>query len=88
MLERGPKETGAAQLGAAMYSAMFRNHNYGRPIIGWRHEILELDRETLLAFYRRYYAPDNAVLVIAGDVDSEAAFALAEKHYGLSLIHI
>ena len=44
----------AAQLGAAMYSAMFRNHNYGRPIIGWRHEILELDRETLLAFYRRY----------------------------------
>ena len=65
-----------------MSATLFRNHNYGRPIIGWRHEIEALDRETILAFYRRYYAPDNAVLVVAGDVTPDEVKALAEQHYG------
>lgn len=72
----------SAQLSAEMSATLFRNHNYGRPIIGWRHEIEALDRETILAFYRRYYAPDNAVLVVAGDVTPDEVKALAEQHYG------
>ena len=72
----------SAQLSAEMSATLFRNHNYGRPIIGWRHEIEALDRDTLLAFYRRYYAPDNAVLVVAGDVMPDEVKVLAETHYG------
>lgn len=72
----------SAQLSTEMSATLFRNHNYGRPIIGWRHEIEALDRETILAFYRRYYAPDNAVLVVAGDVTPDEVKALAEKYYG------
>lgn len=72
----------SAQLSTEMAAALFRNHPYGRPIIGWRHEIAGLDRETLKAFYRRYYAPDNAVLVVAGDVTPDEVRALAEQHYG------
>jgi zinc protease len=72
----------SAQLSQAMSSAMFQNTNYGRPVIGWRHEIEALDKDTIQAFYKRYYAPDNAVLVVAGDVEPEEVRALAEQHYG------
>lgn len=63
-------------------AALFLNHPYGIPVIGWRHEIAELDREELFDFYRRYYVPNNATLVIAGDVDPEEVRVLAERHYG------
>ncbi len=72
----------SAQLSTEMAAVLFRNHPYGRPIIGWRHEIVALDRDVLKAFYERYYAPDNAVLVVAGDVLPEDVKALAEKHFG------
>jgi len=49
-------------------AALYLNHPYGRPVIGWRQEIEQLDREDALAFYNRFYAPNNAILVIAGDV--------------------
>jgi len=71
-----------ARLGQAMAAALYRNHPYGRPIIGWRHEIAALDHDTVRAFYRQHYAPDNAVLVVAGDVDPDEVRALAEQHYG------
>jgi zinc protease len=71
-----------ARLGEQMDAALFLNHPYGRPIIGWRHEIEKLDREDALAFYRRFYAPNNAVLVIAGDVTAEEVKRLAEETYG------
>src|SRR5205807_8910043 len=57
-----------ARLGEQMDAALFLNHSYGRPVIGWRHEIEQLDREDALAFYRRFYTPNNAILVVAGDV--------------------
>lgn len=63
-------------------AAQYLNHPYGTPIIGWRHEIRKLNREDAFAFYQRYYAPNNAVLVVAGDVDPNEVRALAEKHYG------
>lgn len=63
-------------------AAQYLNHPYGVPIIGWRHEIETLDRETALAFYERFYAPNNAILIVAGDVAPDEVRALAEKHYG------
>ena len=50
----------AAQLSEAMAAALFVHHPYGIPIIGWMHEIEGLDREHALAYYRRFYTPENA----------------------------
>jgi zinc protease len=58
----------AARLGEQMDAALYLNHPYGRPVIGWRHEIEQLDREDALAFYKRFYTPNNAILIVAGDV--------------------
>ncbi|RKF16186.1 insulinase family protein [Roseovarius spongiae] len=63
-------------------AAQYLNHRYGVPIIGWRREMRELDLEKALAFYERNYAPNNAVLVVAGDVTPDEVRALAEKYYG------
>jgi zinc protease len=72
----------AAQLGEALSAALFTHHPYGKPIIGWMHEIEDLGREDALAYYRRFYTPANAVLVVAGDVTAEEVRALAERTYG------
>ncbi|MBX3514600.1 MAG: insulinase family protein [Xanthobacteraceae bacterium] len=72
----------AAQLAEALTAALYVNHPYGRPIIGWMHEIRQLSRESALDFYKRFYTPNNAVLVLAGDLDEKEARALAEKTYG------
>jgi zinc protease len=71
-----------ARLGEQVVAALYLNHPYGRPVIGWRHEIEKLDREDALAFYRRFYTPNNAVVVVAGDVDTAEVKALVEKTYG------
>ncbi len=63
-------------------AAQYLNHPYGRPVIGWRHEVAALTREDALRFYRTYYAPDNAVVVVVGDVDPAQVKALAERYYG------
>lgn len=65
-----------------MRAALYLNHPYGIPIIGWRHEMEALGRDDALAFYERYYAPNNAILIVAGDVTPEEVLALAEEHYG------
>ena len=61
-----------------MMAALYENHPYGIPIIGWEHEIRALNREDALGFYKRFYAPNNALLVIAGDVEPEDVRKLAE----------
>ena len=70
------------QLGEALQAALFTQHPYGRPIIGWSHEIESLDRADALAYYDRFYTPENAILVVAGDVDAAEVIRLAEKYYG------
>jgi len=65
-----------------MRAAQYLNHPYGIPIIGWRHEMEDLDREALIEFYDAHYWPNNAVLIVAGDVTPEAVRSLAEEHYG------
>jgi len=71
-----------AQLSEQMDAALFLNSPYGRPVIGWRHEMEELSRDDAIGFYRRFYAPNNAVLVVAGDVEPDEVRALAEETYG------
>jgi zinc protease len=72
----------AARLGEQIAAALYLNHPYGKPVIGWHHEIEQLNREDALAFYRRFYTPNNAVLVVAGDVTPAEVRALAEQTYG------
>jgi zinc protease len=71
-----------SRLGEALDAAQFLHHPYRLPIIGWRHEMAQYDRESALAFYREHYAPNNAVLVVVGDVDAEELRPLAEATYG------
>jgi zinc protease len=59
-----------AVMGERMRAMLWPHHPYGTPVIGWLHEINALDRETALEFYRTWYAPNNAILVVAGDVDA------------------
>lgn len=69
-------------LGEEVQATLYQNHPYRIPVIGWMHEIEKLNREDAVEFYNRYYAPNNAVLVVAGDVEPETVRALAEKTYG------
>ena len=71
-----------ALLGEQMQAAQFMNHHYGVPVIGWRHEMEKLSRQDALDHYQAYYAPNNAILVVAGDVDPQAVLDMAKKHYG------
>jgi len=71
-----------AQLGEAVQAALYTHHPYGKPIIGWEHEIESLDRTDALAYYNRFYTPENAVLIVAGDVLPGEVRALAEASYG------
>lgn len=63
-------------------SAQYLNSPYGIPVIGWRHEMEQLSRDDALSYYQRFYAPNNATLVIAGDVAPDRVKALAETYYG------
>jgi zinc protease len=65
-----------------MMAALYANHPYGIPIIGWEHEIAALDREDALSYYERFYAPENAILIIAGDVEPDEVKVLAERTFG------
>src|SRR6201998_2853505 len=71
-----------ARLNEQIMAALYLNHPYQRPVIGWHQEIEKLDREDALAFYRRFYAPNNAILVIAGDTDVKEVRQLVEQYFG------
>ncbi len=66
-----------------MRAAQYLNHPYGTPIIGWKHEAHSLTLEDAVEFYKAHYGPNNAILVVAGDVEPAEVLALAEKHYGV-----
>jgi zinc protease len=71
-----------ARLTEQIMAALYLNHPYGRPVIGWHHEIEKLTREDALAFYKRFYAPNNATLVIAGDVTADEIRPMVEQTFG------
>lgn len=72
-----------SQLWEASRAALFLNHPYKIPVIGWKHEIERLTTKDALDFYRRYYVPNNAILIVAGDVNAKELKPLAEKYYGV-----
>ena len=72
----------SALLGEQMDAALYMNHPYGRPVIGWKHEMEALTRADAVAFYKANYAPNNAILVVAGDVTVDQVKAMAERHFG------
>lgn len=63
-------------------AAQYLNHPYAIPIIGWKHEANALTLDDALAFYHKFYAPNNAILVVAGDVNPSEVRDLAETYYG------
>ena len=65
-----------------LYKEAFREHGYGWPTIGWMADIQGFTTEDCLAFYRTYYAPNNATLVVVGDVTAADVLRLAQDHYG------
>jgi zinc protease len=72
----------SSRLAEAMSATLYANSHYGIPTIGWEHEIATLSREDALDWYNRYYTPNNAVLVVAGDVTGAEVRVLAEEIYG------
>ncbi|GEM_PF-110825 len=72
----------SSRLSEQVRQALFVNHPYGRPIIGWMNEVEALDWPAIKAFYDRWYSPSNAMLVVAGDVDVAAFKDMAERIYG------
>ena len=77
-IENNPR----AKLGVQIDAALYLNSPYGKPTIGWRSEMEHLSRDDAIAFYHRFYAPNNAVVVIAGDVKPQEALKFAQETYG------
>lgn len=69
-------------LSEQMLAALYLNHPYGRPAFGWAHELAKLTTKDVATFYERFYAPSNAILVVAGDVTADEVRPLAEASYG------
>jgi len=76
-IENNPNAIFDEQMAATLYRA----HPYGIPVIGWGHEMKKLSREDAMRFYQHFYAPNNAILVVAGDVTPEEVKKLAEETY-------
>ena len=71
-----------AILDEQMNATLYYSHPYGIPVIGWEHEMAKLSREDALSFYKRHYGPNNAILVVTGDVTPDEVRKLAEQSYG------
>jgi len=65
-----------------MNAAMFQEHPYHNPVIGWMGDLEAMSVNDARVWYQRWYAPNNATLVIAGDVKADEVFALAQRYYG------
>ena len=72
----------SAILDEQMNAALYMSHPYGIPVIGWEHEMAKLSPADAMTFYKRFYAPNNAILVVTGDVTADEVKTLAEETYG------
>ncbi|MFN3337031.1 MAG: M16 family metallopeptidase, partial [Thermomicrobium sp.] len=79
---RGSENQPGTYLREEVVAAAFRVHPYGHPVIGYGEDLLEITRDELYQHYRTYYRPNNAVLVIVGDVEPEAVLQAVERHFG------
>ncbi len=71
-----------AQFNEAMLATLYKAHPYGIPIIGWRHEMAGLTDQMAMDFYHAHYGPNNAIVVIAGDVDTDEALDKVTRYFG------
>jgi zinc protease len=71
-----------ALLQEKMMAAIYQEHPYQHPVIGWMSDLEQMNVHDAQAWYQQWYAPNNATLVIAGDVHAKQVFALAERYYG------
>ena len=71
----------SAQLDESMRTVLFPNDYYGRPIIGWKHEIENLSYENVIDFYKENYKPNNAILILSGDIKFKYAKKIVNKYY-------
>lgn len=71
-----------ALLDEQMNAALYLSHPYKIPVIGWMHEMAKLSPADAIAFYKRFYAPNNAILVVSGDVTPDDVKRMAEATYG------
>ncbi len=78
-LDNNPRSVLSEQMSAVQ----FMNHPYRKSIIGWEHEMRGLTTKDALEFYGKYYAPNNAILIVAGDINAKELRPLAEKYYGV-----
>ncbi len=72
-----------AQMIEQLNEALFPNHPYALPVIGWMHEVQNLKQDEVVSFYNEHYAPNNAILVISGDVTGEEVYKIAQRTYGV-----
>jgi len=71
-----------ALVGEQLMSATFQAHPYGRPVIGWMNDLEHMKAQDARDWYKRWYAPNNAILVVVGDVNPQVVFKLAQKYFG------
>lgn len=71
-----------ARVHEAFMAAAFPVHPYGRPVIGWMNDLQNMQGRDARDWYTRWYAPNNAVLVVVGDVQAKQVFALAQRWFG------
>lgn len=77
-IENNPSALFAEQLNAALYL----NHPYRLPVIGWKHEMEGLTKDMVLALHTQHYHPGNAILIVSGDITAAELKPLAQKYYG------
>jgi zinc protease len=77
-VENNPQALTTEQMSAALHLS----HPYGRPVLGWPEEVRHIDRVSAQDFYKHHYAPNNAILIIAGDVTPDQVRVMAQSEYG------
>ena len=73
-----------SKMAEQLRETLFPNHPYSIPVIGWMHEIEQLTWDDAKSFYDIYYAPNNAIVVVSGDVDADDVYEIAQRTYGLA----
>ncbi|HEY0268246.1 MAG TPA: pitrilysin family protein, partial [Methyloradius sp.] len=71
-----------SMVGEQYQSTVFQVHPYGRPVVGWMNDLENMTVEDAREWYHKWYAPNNATLVVVGDVKAEDVYQLAKKYYG------
>jgi zinc protease len=69
-------------LSQAVWATAFQTHPYRWPIIGWRSDVENMPRDAVYNYYKRHYGPNNAVVIIVGDFETERALAMVRQYFG------